>query len=179
MATERQIAANRRNARKSTGPKTKAGKTRSSGNSYRHGMTSRVAANEEGMQEVERLASKIAEGSQNPLVIENARTAAEAILELGRVRRTRAAIIEHTSEFPDLQLQTTTQTRVPSKQWRRRAARQRVASNHSPSEALDRIAESVQRLLPDLRTLDRYERRAASRRDRAIAAVASNGGKWV
>jgi hypothetical protein len=39
MATERQIAANRANALRSTGPKTAAGKSKSSRNSYRHGLS--------------------------------------------------------------------------------------------------------------------------------------------
>src|SRR5689334_24980060 len=39
MATENQIAANRRNARNSTGPKTEQGKRRSRRNAYRHGLT--------------------------------------------------------------------------------------------------------------------------------------------
>jgi len=37
MATEKQLAANRANAKHSTGPKSKAGKTRSSMNSRKHG----------------------------------------------------------------------------------------------------------------------------------------------
>jgi hypothetical protein len=39
MTTQKQINANRRNAKKSTGPRTKAGKERSSGNSFRHGLS--------------------------------------------------------------------------------------------------------------------------------------------
>jgi hypothetical protein len=38
MASEKQIAANRANAQHSTGPRTAAGKRKSSHNSYRHGM---------------------------------------------------------------------------------------------------------------------------------------------
>ena len=38
MATKRQIAANRRNARRSTGPKSAAGKAASSANALRHGL---------------------------------------------------------------------------------------------------------------------------------------------
>jgi hypothetical protein len=38
MASEKQIAANRANAKHSTGPRTAAGKRKSSRNSYRHGM---------------------------------------------------------------------------------------------------------------------------------------------
>ena len=39
MASERQIAANRRNALSSSGPRSRAGKRRSSGNSLRHGLS--------------------------------------------------------------------------------------------------------------------------------------------
>jgi hypothetical protein len=39
MATERQIVANRRNAVKSAGPRSKAGKRRASHNSFQHGLT--------------------------------------------------------------------------------------------------------------------------------------------
>jgi len=39
MTTRRQLAANRANARRSTGPKTAAGKVRSAGNARRHGLT--------------------------------------------------------------------------------------------------------------------------------------------
>jgi hypothetical protein len=39
MATEKQIAANRANAKRSTGPKTLAGKMWSSRNAYRHGLS--------------------------------------------------------------------------------------------------------------------------------------------
>jgi hypothetical protein len=39
MTTERQIAANRRNAQRSTGPRTISGKQQSRGNAVRHGLT--------------------------------------------------------------------------------------------------------------------------------------------
>jgi hypothetical protein len=42
LATEKQIAANRRNAAKSTGPRTAPGKARSRMNAYRHGFSSRL-----------------------------------------------------------------------------------------------------------------------------------------
>jgi len=37
-----------------------------------------------------------------------------------------------------------------------------------PSQEPDRSAEAIRRVLPELRKLERYERRAAARRDRAI-----------
>ncbi len=50
MATKRQIEAKRRNARRSTGPRTEVGKVRASRNALRHGLTSRqvVLADEDG-----------------------------------------------------------------------------------------------------------------------------------
>ena len=39
MASEKQILANRANAKKSTGPRTAAGRAKSSRNSYRHGLS--------------------------------------------------------------------------------------------------------------------------------------------
>lgn len=52
MTSEKQAAANRENARKSTGPKTDAGKNRSRLNAMRHGLTGQVSV----MTEEDRLA---------------------------------------------------------------------------------------------------------------------------
>jgi len=41
-------------------------------------------------------------------------------------------------------------------------------ADQMPSEGPDRTAEAVRRALPELLKLDRYERRAAARRDRAV-----------
>jgi hypothetical protein len=55
MASERQIAANRRNARKSTGPRSGAGKKRASRNAYRHGLTLSITSTEALAKQLETL----------------------------------------------------------------------------------------------------------------------------
>ena len=59
MATEKQIAANRQNALKSTGPRSPAGKQRSSRNAYRHGLSVGLALAIEARADVEALAKEI------------------------------------------------------------------------------------------------------------------------
>lgn len=57
MATRKQIRANRKNARKSTGPKTEAGKAASSTNALSHGLAAAetVVLPEEEPEDFERL----------------------------------------------------------------------------------------------------------------------------
>src|SRR3954454_15443473 len=132
MATQRQIAANRRNGQKSTGPKTKAGKTRSSGNAFRHGLTSRRRVHEEWAQDIELVASHIAGSSHNPLVLEDARTAAEAIVQLVRVRRARVALIGQLSDSPNLGSDLKPTTRARSLKARLKQLRLSEAEQRAP-----------------------------------------------
>ncbi|MGB8608269.1 hypothetical protein [Bradyrhizobium sp.] len=97
MATERQIAANRRNARKSTGPRSSAAKKRASRNAYRHGLTLSLTSSPELAKRLDALARKIAGGSKNEIVLEHARAAAQAELDLARVRQIKIALIKSVS----------------------------------------------------------------------------------
>src|SRR3954451_14340225 len=93
MASERQVEANRRNAGRSSGPRSAHGKGRASRNSVRHGLTTRQSS-VGYLAELDELACRIAGPCANPIELEFARTAAEAELELARVRRVKAALIE-------------------------------------------------------------------------------------
>ena len=73
MASERQIAANRRNARKSTGPRSGAGKKRASRNAYRHGLTLSISSTAEYAKQLETLVRKIAGDSEDAVMLERAR----------------------------------------------------------------------------------------------------------
>ena len=93
MASERQIAANRRNAPMSTGPRSRAGLKRASRNAYRHGLSSSGTSDPALAKQLEQLARKIAGDNGDPNIIGRARAIAHAELELVRVRRARVAII--------------------------------------------------------------------------------------
>jgi hypothetical protein len=103
MASERQIAANRRNARKSTGPRSGAGKNRSSCNAYRHGLTVSITSSEGFAKQLDKLAREIAGNTEDPILLERARAIAQAELDLARVRRAKVALIERASAFGALE----------------------------------------------------------------------------
>jgi hypothetical protein len=71
------IEANRRNARKSRGPRTAAGKLRSSRNALRHGLAAISRNNPECLPEIERTANALCDGDTDPLLFEQALIFAE------------------------------------------------------------------------------------------------------
>jgi hypothetical protein len=173
MASERQIAANRRNARKSTGPRSGAGKKRASHNAYRHGLTLTITSTAAFAKQLETLVRKIAGDSEDTIVLERAREIAQAELELARVRRAKVALIERASALGALdppKLTVTQMIRVVNAFDRGRFIIPKLidALATMPSQEPDRSAEAIRRVLPELRKLDRYERRAAAQRDRAV-----------
>src|SRR5689334_14959424 len=102
MASERQIAANRRNALSSTGPRSACGKKRASRNALRHGLTL-PNADPEHAASLDQLTQEFAGQFRNDLIVmEFARVAAGAELDRQRVRRTRLALIERATIFGSL-----------------------------------------------------------------------------
>jgi hypothetical protein len=102
MASERQIAANRRNARRSTGPRSGAGKKRAGRNAYRHGLTLSITSTSAFAKQLDTLVRKIAGDTEDAIMLERARAVAQAELELARVRRAKVALIERASAFGEL-----------------------------------------------------------------------------
>jgi hypothetical protein len=157
MANERQIAANRRNARKSAGPHSGAGRKRASRNAYRHGLTLNIGSSAAFAKQLDKLVRKIAGGTEDAMLLERARAIAQAELDLARVRRAKVALIESASAFGELdRAKVTFPEPIDSS-----------ATMPSTQEPY-RSAEAIRRVLPELRKLDRYERRAAVRRDQAV-----------
>src|SRR3954464_15690331 len=105
MATERQIAANRLNARKSTGPRTAAGKRRVRKNACRDDLA--AVFNREALAEINDLARQFAGETADPILLQHALNAAHAEFVLARVKLWRIAWIQRTyaagspPKFPD------------------------------------------------------------------------------
>ena len=86
MASDKQIAANRANAKKSTGPKSPAGKLRSSMNSYRHGLSLPLPATPETAARAAVLAQALAENTGGGVTSADAAELAQAQLDIERVQ---------------------------------------------------------------------------------------------
>ena len=145
MATDRQIAANRRNGALSRGPKTAAGKARSSRNALKHGLAIPITRDRATAQKIRRAARQMAPSAVGDS-IRNAQIAAEANFELARVRAAFEAVV----------------------------ARMSISSHTSNAGPWDTCSTGSGksaapiRTLAELDKLDRYERRAFSRRRRAL-----------
>jgi hypothetical protein len=147
MASDRKIAANRRNSRRSSGPRTVTGKLTVSRNALRHGLAA-VTLRDSGIAtEVDRLATAIAGEHADAAQREQALIIAESELTLLRVRAA------STSIFQQMLLATgAADAQEPSEQLLGRQPAGVIGRSH----------------LDQLRRLDRYERRAFSTRQRAI-----------
>jgi len=175
MASDRQIAANRRNARRSTGPRSAAGRTRSSRNSFRHGLAAGVTARAERTQCIERLARKIAGASPDILTLEGARTFAQAEFDLAQIRRVKVALISRVMAFgrfeksdDDFQSQGQVRRFLSALKRSELIPPNRIETPAAPTTDPERTAEAMRRALPGLIKLERYERLAAARRARAM-----------
>src|ERR1700692_1998152 len=89
MTSIRKIESNKKNASRSTGPRTPGGKLRSSNNAHRHGLATRVDADPEVKIGIERLAAVLAEGSDDFGLAEQSRFLAERHFDLQRIRAAR------------------------------------------------------------------------------------------
>jgi hypothetical protein len=175
MTTDRQIAANRRNARRSTGPRSAAGRKRSSRNSFRHGVTAGVTATAERIKYIERLAHKIAAGRTDVVTLGEARTVAQAAFELAQIRRVKVALISRVMAFGGLEtpdpFESLDQKAKQLLRWLKRGELiplKRAEIPAMPTTDPECTAEAIRRALPELIKLERYERRAAGRRARAL-----------
>ncbi len=181
MATDRQIAANRRNAQKSTGPRSASGKKRASKNSFRHGL-SKPMSGLPFSRAIEVLARSIVGEGASASTLGLGRQAAEAMLALDQIRRMELGLIALVSAFGRLETPNTFASKRDEVAWVMQTFLG-VTPKRPPKFAVDELApmpkeepertiEAVRRGLPALLRLQRYEARAIAKRDHAVRAIA-------
>jgi hypothetical protein len=106
LASEKQIAANRRNAKKSTGPKTAAGRLTSSRNSFRYGLSLPLTFDASELAKADRMLQMLV---PDPADEERVQAATEMVLaelvltRVGAIRTTMLAELDPASgDFDDL-----------------------------------------------------------------------------
>ena len=178
MTNDRRQRANRANARSSTGPKTAAGKARAAQNAFRHGLNVPVLSDPWLAPEVEAIARRISAPYENGETLEWARRIAEAQVDLTRVRDSRRQLITRLFVDPAYQ---------PAQVYRRQLRGiKMVLGNYrpltlrinadaivdmlspKPLEGEEKLAIIFKDKISEFAVLDRYERRALSRRKTAI-----------
>src|SRR5215208_1483423 len=90
MTSERKAISNRKNAQKSTGPRSELGRHRSRRNALRHGLAIAIGSDPSFSKDIEALATMFERGG-GPIVREFARQVAEAQFDLLRIRKLKAA----------------------------------------------------------------------------------------
>jgi hypothetical protein len=98
MSSERQIAANRLNARKSSGPRTTAGKSIVCRNALRHGLTATVHRHPLPSADLEELAKALCGSDDDPSLLAQARIIANNELVLRAISAQQLAVVERCRE---------------------------------------------------------------------------------
>ena len=174
MTSDHKIKANRANAQASTGPKTADGRARAARNALRHALSLPVCFNPALSEEVETLAREIAGPDANAETQDLARQVAEAQIDLRRVRYARRKLLSDAWADPHYDSWREKMAVLGSLLRKKKApdlpVENLVAFLNSTPQGPHKLATILSQEAEQLLAMDRYERRALSRRKFAIRA---------
>jgi hypothetical protein len=181
------IEANRRNAQRSTGPKTSAGKTRAARNALGHGLTARASAEVWDIARIEQLATAfLGDLPRTELNWTLAIRVAEAEHKIELIRNLRVMNIDNAERNPATYQRMLTKSDGPKIRAEIIAFERRYGDigyreveeiiarleGLPPDEPLARLVIVYRKIKGVLARLDRYEGEAFAQRRRALAALA-------
>jgi hypothetical protein len=177
MPTKKQLAANRQNARNSSGPRSPSGKARVGKNAYRHGLSTGARSSPAFEKQIEALALQIAKTDLIDLA--DARALATAEFDLDRVQRVKTALINRMHVFGALDPQFLFSSMAQEIRFIKLVIWGKISvfpqppdpSASMPKEEPTRTIEAIRRALPELEKLERYEKHATARLNRAISEI--------
>jgi hypothetical protein len=146
MTSARKIETNKKNSEFSTGPRTTRGKSKASQNARRHGLSLSINADPAWAAQVKNFARKMAGKRASSEIFELAHRFAEPEIDLIRIRQARRELL--TLYLPSVDMNTL---------------------KIEPKRAKE-FAVKLAKLTKQFVLMDRYERRALSRRKFAIRA---------
>jgi len=183
MTTGRQLEANRRNATRSSGPRSRAGKQRASQNSFRHGLSSAILFDHDRCKQIEQLARELAGQTTSMETLEYARNLARAKFDLDKIRRVLSSLVKrvlligrlHRPRYLLSQLDQIIFTEPEVAQvWHAiqrgtplRLRRRRRLPDLPQSEP-EHTAEALRRVHTEFVAINRYQREASGRFNRAL-----------
>jgi hypothetical protein len=182
LTSERKITANRSNARASTGPQTTRGRARAARNALRHALSLPVCSNPALSKEVETLAREIAGPGANAETQELARQVAEAQIDLRRVRSARHQFLcdtlskEYYESYANMRMKVKllrALLRPNPPDMSMETLKFVTSTPQGPHKLATILSGETKKLL----AMDRYERRALSRRKFAIRAFDAARGR--
>ena len=181
MSSQGRQNSSRRNGQKSKGPKSDERRQRSSRNSRKHGLSLPVSVDPQLSLQAERLAQLIAGPDASELRIHEARLIAEAQIELQRVRRLRLerlaqpSLVKKPVTLKSLRIMIKLVEANIADEWDQMDIVERFVEDLLP-EKEQPLEDKIHAVVRSFRKLDRYERRALSKRKLAFRRLCEGGG---